>query len=520
MLFTRTIRRKLLLGLALVFFMLLTVSVSSVWGLWSFRNVVRNFDYAINHAPHDDEVVSAVGLLLEPVLLLLQVDDKAKARYQQQLFADKMTQARKRIQNFRNKLEDMPPSELTTGQRVVTETLLRQIDVGLHTLDDKQDEARRQPDPETVGREMLEELAALQKLSHDVPDPVEGLTRMLDRAGTVYRSSLNLVWTMTAIAVVLFLGLVRYGYLSVFAPLRKLHQGARRVANGDFDYRVHLTTKDEMAELAEAFNKMTCRFQETADGLDRQVQERSQQLVRSERLAGVGFLAAGVAHEINNPLSAISMASESLEDRTAPLLGSLAADEAGIVRQYLQMIQTEAFRCKQITERLLDFSRGRDSAREPTDIARLVGEVVAMVQFLTKYRDKKIDYPGSAPCYAEINGPEVKQVVLNLVANGLDAMPAGKTLHIELIDQTDHVLLNFRDEGCGMTTDILSHLFEPFFTQKQVGQGTGLGLSISHRIISQHGGTVTATSAGPGQGSTFCVRLPRKAAATRQRAAA
>lgn len=550
MLFTRTIRRKLLLGLALVLTMLLTVSVSSIWGLWSFRNVVRNFDYAIDHAPHQAEIVSAIGLLLDPVRFMLQVDDQAKARFQQARFDQRMEMARAQILDFRHKLERMPPTELPTGQRWVTETFLRQIEFGLDELLVLQVDAQNQwksevisrrymerllsraagtpllrlsveesvPDtpshqePETTARRMLEKLSDLQVLAQEVPDPVAGLGQMLLEARTVYRSSLILVWSTTAVSVVLFFGLVRYGYLSIFAPLRKLHQGALRVAHGDFDYRVRLATRDEMAELAEAFNKMTCRFQEIAADLDRQVQERSQQLVRSERLAGVGFLAAGVAHEINNPLSAISMASESLEDRTAPLLGSLESGDANVVRQYLQLIQSEAFRCKEITERLLDFSRGRETTRESTDVSRLVSEVVAMVQYLTKYRDKKIDYPGSAPCYAEVNGPEIKQVVLNLVANGLEAMPPGKTLHIELIDRTDHVLLNFRDEGCGMTPDVLSHLFEPFFTQKQVGQGTGLGLSISHRIIGQHGGTVTATSLGPGQGSTFTVRLPRKAA--------
>jgi signal transduction histidine kinase len=309
------------------------------------------------------------------------------------------------------------------------------------------------------------------------------------------------------------MGLLRSGYVWIFDPIRKLHQGARRVAQGDFKYRVELKTRDEMAELADAFNKMTSRFQEITADLDRQVQERSRQLVRSERLAGVGFLAAGVAHEINNPLSAIAMAGESLEGRVLGVLGALDPAEAGVVRQYLRMIQDESFRCKQITERLLDFARGREAVRESTDIARLISEVVAMVQYLSKYREKKIEFARTGPGYAEVNGPEIKQVILNLVANGLDAVERGGTLRIRLLEQTDHLVIEFTDDGCGMTPATIENLFEPFFTLKQSGQGTGLGLSISHRIINQHGGTIAATSPGPGLGSTFAVRLPRNSPA-------
>src|SRR5947207_2448495 len=165
-----------------------------------------------------------------------------------------------------------------------------------------------------------------------------------------------------------------------------------------------------MQDLAEAFNDMTAKISMTYADLERQVQERSRQLVRSERLAGVGFLASGVAHEINNPLSAIAMAAESLEGRIFAHLDVLDPADAQVVTQYLRMIQDESFRCKQITERLLDFSRGRDAVRQSTDLAQTVSEVVAMVQFLSKYREKKIEFANPGPCYATVNGPEIKQV--------------------------------------------------------------------------------------------------------------
>ena len=213
------------------------------------------------------------------------------------------------------------------------------------------------------------------------------------------------------------------------------------------------------------------------------------------------------------------MAAESLESRLTLALETVPAADASVIRQYLSMMQNEAERCRQITARLLDFSRGRDATRIRSDVTHVVGEVVAMVQFLSKYRDKKIEFSSPVPCFAEVNAPEIKQVILNLVANGLEAMESGGTLRIEATEQTDHVLLKFTDEGCGMTADIIESIFEPFFTQKRVGQGTGLGLSISHRIVSEHGGTISAGSPGPGLGSTFTVRLPRKAAFVRDVAA-
>ncbi len=519
MLFTRTIRRKLLLGVGLVMGMLLILSVSGIWGLNSFRSVIRKLKYDRTEAPQQAELVTAAAALLEPLDYQTPFDDPDNWRFkdrprgiaQQQQIEELIRDARDRLDEFRLRWAILPPTSFHSGQKAIAEPALNNYDAKLAELTRLNDQlADRKTRPETLQR-MLVEAGRLVTIARMVPDPVAGTARIFEQAHDVDRSSLVTVYVASAVVFVLFVGLLRSGYVWIFDPIRKLHQGARRVAQGDFNYRVQLKTHDEMGELADAFNKMTSRFQEIAGDLDRKVQERSRQLVRSERLAGVGFLAAGVAHEINNPLSAIAMASESLEGRVLGNLGALDPAEAEVVRQYLRMIQDESFRCKQITERLLDFSRGRDAVRESTDVARLVSEVVAMVQFLSKYREKKIEFASPGPCYATVNGPEIKQVILNLVANGLDAVDRGGSLRIKLHEQTDHLVIEFADDGCGMTPDVIENLFEPFFTRKQAGQGTGLGLSISHRIIHQHGGTISATSPGAGMGSTFAVRLPRNA---------
>jgi signal transduction histidine kinase len=240
--------------------------------------------------------------------------------------------------------------------------------------------------------------------------------------------------------------------------------------------------------------------------------------VRSERLASVGFLAAGVAHEINNPLASIAFCSEALEARlqslTRLLASSVRPEDIEVYTKYLKMIQEEAFRCKNITERLLAFSRTGEVKREPADLARLVQSVIDIAQHLPNYKGKEITFltnaerlPGGR-ITAPVNAEEIKSVVLNLVVNALDSMEDGGKLEVRLGQRDGMAELEFIDTGCGMSQEVLENIFEPFFTRSRTGKGTGLGLTISHRIINQHGGELDAHSGGPGQGSTFTVRLP------------
>ena len=284
------------------------------------------------------------------------------------------------------------------------------------------------------------------------------------------------------------------------------------MAAGNFHYRIALNTSDEMAELAEALNDMTSRFRDIRDDLDRQVQERTKQVVRNEQLASVGFLAAGVAHEINNPLASIALGAESLEGRLRELLDgnqtALDAEECTVVGKYLRMIQSEAFRCKGITEKLLDFSRMGEVKRAPTDLRELVEGVIEMIGHLGKYQEKKVEFSYGPSVTAAVNSQEIKQVVLNLLTNALDSLDPGGKVAVELSTRNGQAELVFTDNGCGMTAEVLEHLFEPFFTRRRNGQGTGLGLSITYRIVADHEGTIAVHSDGPGCGSQFRVRLP------------
>lgn len=298
-------------------------------------------------------------------------------------------------------------------------------------------------------------------------------------------------------------------------PMEKLIEGSRHVAAGNYDFRVQLNSDDEVAELGNALNAMTHNFQEIKADLNNQVQLRTKEVVRSEKMASVGFLAAGVAHEINNPLASIAWSAESLEMRLHDILNpGEDSDEESLktdideMKKYLARIQEEAFRCKEITSGLLDFSRMGDVQKVPSNLSEIIASVVDIVKPLSKYRDRNIHVDTDPSVCATVNAQEIKQVALNLITNALGSVDSGGTVSITVTSENDNAILRVVDDGCGLTEDTKQHLFEPFFTRRRDGQGTGLGLSITYQIVEDHQGRITAESDGPGTGSTFTITLP------------
>lgn len=511
MLFARTIRRKMIVGLVTLVVMLLTLSLVGISGLISYRNLVRELDATLNESPNrhrlSDRVAELFDLSNRPIDRIWQKDLRSSILKVENSVAD-----------YRRKLENLPPSRGVLQRRLPTDSRLLEVDQSLQRLTRMSALPETEPSYEKISEFFVSEIGNLNSHVHYLPDHQEGIYSSLREARSRYRLQFRWILWTSLLVLLVFLGLGYYGYKGVFSPLQKLHEGAVRVAQGDFDYRLKLETHDEMSELADAFNRMTSRFQEIAANLDHQVQERSKQLVRSERLACIGFLAAGVAHEINNPLSAIGMAAESVAGRFPELSSSLDDEDRAVVLQYLQMIQKETVRCQQITDKLLDFARGQGSQRTHCDLTQIVLDVQSMVQHMSKFQGRNVVFDPPGSCFAFVNGPEIKQVVLNLVANGLESMSEKGTLEISLREMTDQFALEFRDDGCGMTAEVQEHLFEPFFTQRRTGKGTGLGLSISHRIIADHEGRMEVHSDGPGKGSTFTIHLPRDAGKIEQAA--
>ncbi|MFM7205778.1 MAG: sensor histidine kinase [Planctomycetaceae bacterium] len=505
----RAIREKLLLGALLVGVMVAVLSASGFLGIYSYRMLVRDLSCRAAELPLASDLGESVGMLRLAHARELAADEGAEDSFVAGLRATEAS-----LETYRQELAAFELDDARLSDRTLEARTAQRIADCLATIDSIVRQHAADPaagDTPSARRGMLlavgPHLETLAALTAELPSYLQ--QRLHDLSSDVrtrYRTLIVTTWTatLTAIGLLTAIGVLTYRW--VFRPLRMLGHGSRRVASGEFAYRIHLDTRDEMAELAEAFNDMTERFQEIRDDLDRQVQERTREVIRGEQLASVGFLAAGVAHEINNPLASIAMCAESLEGRIDAL--APAAEDAEIARRYLALIQSEAFRCKGITEKLLDFSRLGEVRRQATALVSVVADVADMLRHVGRFAGRSIVIEEGVDVLVMANPQEIKQVVLNLLVNALDSIDGKGSVRVSARRSGGEAVLTVSDDGCGMTGEVLEHLFEPFFTRRKSGQGTGLGLSIVNRIVTDHGGRILAASDGPGTGSTFRVVLP------------
>jgi len=563
------IRHKLMLGLGLVVATMVLLLGGTIFGMWSYYLDMKNLrEWTEIHQHQAEECRAAVAdikpliekqmgqkndwpLLIPPppqkeretteqgkqAPLLPEEKSIARKDKPPETPEEAIERASKKLAEYEAKLIDpnnheLPPS--TPDSLKFIRTLLADLDKLNLKWGRSVARTKRPPlevemapnvdDQKINGEQWQEWDDALAKLARDSRDLCRlidtDIRSRIDASRRNYQITFWIAFPASIIGLLLVSGLLGSFYSWVFHPIRDLEAGVVRVAKGDLAHRIDVHSGDEMEDLGAAFNDMMQRLQDLYSDLARQVNERSRQLIRSERLASVGFLAAGVAHEINNPLASIAFCSEALEARLSDLLRHLRAsgrldEEHEIFSKYLKMIQEEAFRCKNITERLLAFSRPGERRREQTDLRELVQLVLDVTQHLPNHRGKEIQFEMSAErlsaggaIAAWVNSEEIKSVVLNLVVNALDSMDEGGKLTIRLGQRGDMAELQFSDTGCGMTQEVLENIFEPFYTRSRTGKGTGLGLTISHRIITQHGGEIEASSPGLNLGSTFIVRLP------------
>ena len=305
---------------------------------------------------------------------------------------------------------------------------------------------------------------------------------------------LGIMLTGAALAMALSTGITRRVSLSV----RRLVTAASAVAGGNLNARVDIRTNDELAGLADTFNAMANSLRERDERLKEFARRK---IMESERLAVIGQLSAGVAHELNNPLQGIVAYAHLLLER-AP-----AADPS---RDALQKIAAQADRCREIIRSLLDFSRPRKPQARPADINAILRECLALVERQALFHNIEIvtDFSTDLPA-ATVDPAQMQQVFMNLIINAAEAMEGAGRL--TLATQYDHLerLVEARvtDTGHGIRPEDLDRIFDPFFTTKGVGHGTGLGLSISYGIVKEHQGTIMVDSQ-VGRGTTFTIRLP------------
>jgi signal transduction histidine kinase len=298
---------------------------------------------------------------------------------------------------------------------------------------------------------------------------------------------------------------------AITGPLGELVRSAEIIGKGNLKHRVDIKTKNEIGELAAAFDQMTERRQraeeelkEYSERLEEMVEERTQelqdaqeQLVRREKLAILGQLAGGVGHELRNPLGVISNAVYFLQ-MTLP-----DADET--TKEYLEIISEEVRNSTKIVSDLLDFSRTRMSEREEIAVSELVAEVLEKhpppeeVEVVTEIA------PDLPPVF--VDPRQMGQVLVNLVVNAYQAMKERGALNISAQAEEGQVAISVTDTGCGISEENMAKLFEPLFTTK--ARGIGLGLAVSRILVEANGGSMEVESE-VGQGSTFTVRLPTR----------
>jgi two-component system, NtrC family, sensor kinase len=328
----------------------------------------------------------------------------------------------------------------------------------------------------------------------------------------------RVILSFFVIATLGFLGILAATWLSIRAvtrPLDAMVEATREIAAGRFDRSVSVRAPAEVSQLADSFNTMVAGLREMkhdqsewAHTLEGKVRERTEELVsmqarisQSERLASVGMLAAGVAHEINNPLGGIlALAALTLED--LPEEGEARENIAEVIRQ------TE--RCRDIVKGLLAFSRQAEVEREPTDVGDVLDAAIALVRKQALFFNVELvrtGPPGLPPVFADRS--KLEQVFLNILMNAAQAIEDRGRIEIatELSEDGAHVEIRFADTGRGIPKEQLPHIFDPFFTTRVGGGGTGLGLAIAYGILAEHQATI-AVDSDPGHGTTITIRFP------------
>jgi signal transduction histidine kinase len=281
-----------------------------------------------------------------------------------------------------------------------------------------------------------------------------------------------------ALAAALGLWLTR----TIVSRLESLRQGARRIGAGDLAARIQLSGRDEFAELASSFNQMAASL----------AREQAA-LVRSQKLAAIGQVAAGVAHELNNPLSVILGYTKLLRANPGPHGEDLA------------IIDDEARQCQRIVAELLDLARPHRLDVQPVDLAALAREAIDRLQDAGALRDRKVEIIVQEPVVVPADAGRLRQVIANVVVNAAEATASTGKITIDARAEADLAILTVADDGPGIPGDMLAQVFDPFVTTKP--RGTGLGLAIAHAIVDAHGGRISIASS-PTTGTCVSLQLP------------
>jgi len=353
------------------------------------------------------------------------------------------------------------------------------------------------PDPalEERGRELrrIERRIdrSIKLLSHALEGRIQERVR---RAQAQERSS---TWAIVGFSIgAIVLGLAAT-FLSqrLLAPIRPLTEAAVRIGRGDYSAEVPTSPDNEVGVLAREFNQMAASLR----ARERELREKQEALLRAEKLATVGKMAAQITHEIRNPLSSIGLNADLLAEE-------IEGGDTAEARRLCSAIAREVDRLTEITEEYLRFARLPKPQVAPEDAAGLVRDLVAFVQPELEAAGIRVETELEDAVEAMIDENQIRQALLNLVRNSREAMPGGGVLRLSARRAPDGgAELRVADTGNGMRPEDLARIFDPFYTTKE--GGTGLGLSLTQQIVAQHGGTLRCESE-PGRGTTFTLHIP------------
>ena len=358
-------------------------------------------------------------------------------------------------------------------------------------------------------------IAAYEPIKN-IDDQIIGIlyVGMLEKPYIDLRNKVMATFTgMAIMSVILLLVILFFITSSIIQPLQQMVNATNKIANGDLSHKVNINFQDEIGQLGHSFNRMTENLKKANEKLilwgktlEKRVEERTQKLremqdslVRSEKLASLGKMAAGVAHEINNPLTSILL-------NTHLMLEKVKKNSR--FRENLSLIADETSRCSEIVKGLLEFSHQNPPEKNFADVNDLINLTLSILENQVAFQNIKIikNLDQNLP-QIQIDINKMKQVFWNLMINAAEAMPEGGmlTLISRLSENSKYIEIEFKDTGLGIPKENLNKLFDPFFTTK--GGGTGLGLAVSYGIIEQHKGKIEVQSKKY-QGSTFAISLP------------
>ena len=322
----------------------------------------------------------------------------------------------------------------------------------------------------------------------------------------------NIAWTALGISIAILIVVSMVLHFSLSRPIKSLLDGAIAIGAGNLSHRVKVKrSSGEFLQLANEFNQMADRLGEQRNALAREAETRialGQKLRHSEQLAAIGRLAAGVAHEMGAPLQVIDGRAKQLLDR----------DNSLEMRQRnLTIIRTQAERITRIVKQLLNLSRPYHLQLKTVKISDLIRESIDAVEVSAAASNVKITTNCPSEIVVKVDAGLILQALLNVCQNAIQAMPTGGTLTIECFKEKEAQapLIKISDTGTGIPAEHLDHIFDPFYTTKEVGQGTGLGLAVTSRIMEEHGGRIEAEN-NPACGATFYLHLPPLKTDTKQ----